>query len=272
MATVMAKISIFCFAASYAVALAIELVHLLSPRPVLRYISLGFGAAGLTAQLWYFLVHPVSLATPTGSLLILALILVIFYLYGSIHHHRLAWGLFVLPLILGLIGLAFLLQPAGGSSDSEAYWPRAWGIAHGILVLLAAVGVCVGFIASVMYFVQLYRLRAKVPPRQGMKLLSLERLESMNRRAILWAFPLLTAGLLTGVALQIHRGDFGEGWDSPRILGGVGLWVVFAILLYLRYGVHARGRQVAFLTMVAFAVLIYVLITPQHPFGQGGVP
>ena len=42
-------------------------------------------------------------------------------------------------------------------------------MAHGFLVLLAAVGVCVGFIASVMYLVQLQRLRAKVPPGQGMK-------------------------------------------------------------------------------------------------------
>jgi ABC-type uncharacterized transport system permease subunit len=267
-----ANISIFCFAASYAVALALEFVHLLSPRPVLRYLSLGFGIAGLTAQVWYMLVQRVSIAAPTGSLLFLALILVVFYLYGAIHHRRLAWALFVLPMILGLVGLAFLLRASGGSTESDSDWPKVWGIAHGILVLLAAVGVCVGFIASVMYLAQLYRLRAKVPPGQGMKLLSLERLESMNRRAILWAFPLLTAGLLVGVALQIHRGDFGDGWDSPRILGGLGLWVVFAILLYLRYGARARGRQVAFLTMLAFAVLIYVLITPQHPFAQGGPP
>jgi len=83
MADVMAlleKVSIFCFAASYGVALALELAHLFSPRPVLRYAGLGFGAAGLLAQLIY--VRQLSLASPTGSLLFLALILVIFYLYG----------------------------------------------------------------------------------------------------------------------------------------------------------------------------------------------
>src|SRR2546423_299898 len=109
------KISIFCFAASYALALGLELVHLFSPRPVLRYLGLGFGIAGLAAHGGYLLGRPVALATPAGSLLFLALILVVFYLYGTVHHHRLAWGLFVLPLILGLIGLAVLAyQPGSG--------------------------------------------------------------------------------------------------------------------------------------------------------------
>jgi ABC-type transport system involved in cytochrome c biogenesis permease subunit len=269
---VLAKISIFCFAASYGAALVLEVVHLLSPRPVLRYLSLGFGIAGLIAQVGFMLAQQLSLASPAGSLLFLALILVVFYLYGTVHHYRLAWGLFVLPLILGLVGLAFVVRAPTAAYESETDCTRLWGITHGVLLLLAAVGVCVGFIASVMYLVQLARLRAKVPPGQGVKLLSLERLEAMNRRAILWAFPLLTVGLLVGVALQIQRGDFGEGWDSPKIVSGLGLWAVFAILLYLRYGIHARGRQVALLTMLAFAVLIYALVSPQHPFLQGVGP
>jgi ABC-type transport system involved in cytochrome c biogenesis permease subunit len=266
------KISIFCFAASYTVALGLELVHLFSPRPVLRYLSLGFGGAGLVAHAGYLLAQHVSLASPAGSMLFLALILAVFYVYGTIHHHRLAWGLFVLPVILGLIGLAVTPHEPDVSTGNEAQWTRIWSVVHGVLLLLAAVGVCVGFIASIMYLMQLYRLRAKVPPGQGMKLLSLERLEAMNRRAILWAFPLLTAGLLVGVALQIHRGDFGQDWDSPRIVSGLGLWMVFAILLYLRYGVHARGRQVALLTMLAFVVLICLLVSPQHSFIQGAAP
>src|SRR5207302_1563272 len=123
-----------------------------------------------------------------------------------------------------------------------------------------------------MYLAQLHRLRKKAAPGQGMKLLSLERLEAMNRRAILWAFPLLTAGLLVGIALQVHRGEPGEGWDSAKILSGIGLWLVFAILLYLRYWIHARGRQVALLTVLAFALMIAAMMAPVHPFLQGGGP
>jgi ABC-type transport system involved in cytochrome c biogenesis permease subunit len=119
-----------------------------------------------------------------------------------------------------------------------------------------------------MYLVQVRRLRAKLAPGQGVRLLSLERLEEMNRRAILWAFPLLTAGLLVGIVLQLH-GAFLESWSSPKIIVTAGLWVVFAILLYLRYGVHARGKQVALLTILAFALLL-VALASAHPFVEGG--
>ncbi len=273
MTAFMAGISDFCFAASYTVALVLELWHLLAPRPVLRLVSIGFGAAGLLAHTVYVLVQPLPLATPVGSLMFLAWILAVFYVYGSIHHKRTAWGLFVLPLVLGLVALAKMAPPS--TAPPESAWQdfsgvRFWGQVHGILVLLSAVGICIAFLASVMYLVQLRRLRVKSAPAQGMKMLSLERLETMNRRAILLAFPLLTAGLIVAVALQLHQGQFLTGWESPKILSALGLWVVFAILLYLRYGAHARGRHVALLTMVAFAILICALMAPVHPFPPGG--
>lgn len=273
MSAFLERITVFCFAASYTVALALELWHLAAPRPVLRLVSLGFGGAGLLAHSFYVFVQPLPLATPLGSLLFLAWILAVFYLYGSVHHKRTAWGLFVLPLVLGLIVLAKLVPAtpdAGGTVWQDFSGERFWGMIHGILVLLAAVGICVAFLASVMYLVQLRRLRAKRPPGHGMQMLSLERLETMNRRAILWAFPLLTAGLIAGVALQVHQGHLLVGWESPKIVSALGLWLVFAILLYLRYGAHARGRQVALLTLVAFAILICALLAPVHPVVQGG--
>jgi ABC-type transport system involved in cytochrome c biogenesis permease subunit len=266
MPAVIERVTVFCFLASYAVAFALEALHLVRPRPIVRVLSLAFGAAGLSAHTLYLAVRPLPLASPSSSLLLLAWILAVFYLYGSIHHGRLAWGLFVLPLVLGLIGLAEI-SPAGSEpSDSGS----RWGLIHGVLLLLAAVGLSVGFVASIMYLVQVRRLRAKLSPGQGVRLLSLERLEEMNRRAILWAFPLLTAGLLVGIVLQLH-GALLVSWNSPKIIVTAGLWVVFAILLYLRYGVHARGRQVAFLTIVAFALLLVALVSV-HPFVEGGGP
>jgi ABC-type uncharacterized transport system permease subunit len=263
----MDKVSVMCFAASYGVAFALELWHLFRPRPILRLVAIGFGAGGLLAHIIYMAVQSVPLGAPAGSLLLLALILAVFYVGEAIHHHRVAWALFVLPLVLGLIGLAVMV-PAPSEGPSTG-WRSFWGVTHGTLVIMAAVGVSVGFIASVMYLVQLRRLRAKVPPNQGLPLLSLERLEQMNRRAILWSFPLLTAGLLAGFAIQAYQGILGTGWDNPRVLSVVGLWVVVAILLFLRYRVHARGRQVAIMTVFAFGILVVALVFA-HPFAEAG--
>jgi ABC-type uncharacterized transport system permease subunit len=207
------------------------------------------------------------LASPTGSLLFLALILVVFYFGEALHYQRIAWALFVLPVVLGLITLAVVAAPNVANAPSNQ-WTYLWGMVHGVLILLAAVGVAVGFIASVMYLVQSHRLQAKLPPSQGLPLFNLERLEQMNRNALLWSFPLLTAGLATGVALLLSKDLQAEYWLSPRVLSLVGVWLVSMIVFYLRYRVHVRGRQLAVWTMFAFAILIVALIFP-HSFDQG---
>jgi ABC-type transport system involved in cytochrome c biogenesis permease subunit len=97
--------------------------------------------------------------------------------------------------------------------------------------------------------------------------MSLERLEAKNRRAINLAFPLLTAGLFLGLLIMFQ--DRLPGWTDPRVLAAGVLWLAFAVLSYLRYGYHLRGRQVAVLTIVTFALLMGCLALA-HPVGQGG--
>src|SRR5262249_5665893 len=147
------RITLFCFGASYGVALALELIQLLWPRPVQRLLTALFAGAGLLAHTLFLAVQHPPLRDPYGSLLFLGWILAVFYLYGSIHHRRFAWGVFVLPVVLGLVILAALSgRPVDGNSapwnlfpqDGEAFWR----ILHVALFLLAAVGVCVAFVAS----------------------------------------------------------------------------------------------------------------------------
>jgi ABC-type transport system involved in cytochrome c biogenesis permease subunit len=267
------KITIFCFAASYALALALELVLLVRPRPVLRYLATIAGASGLLAHTAYLVTQRVSLASQAGSLLFLAWILATFYLYGSIHYRRLAWGLFVLPVVLGITILARFSTSASIASGQDVLSVDPitfWNDVHISMFVLAAVGVSVAFVASVMYLVQARRLKAKLPPGKGMRLLSLERLESMSRRGINWAFPLLTIGLIVGLALMSQENAHLRGWTDPRVLSTIVLWLVFAIMLYLRYGFDQGGRRVALLTIMAFALLMVTLVTAhRHP---GGTP
>jgi ABC-type uncharacterized transport system permease subunit len=259
-------ITLFCIGASYAVALTVELVHLFWPRAVQRLIGIGFGAAGLLAHT-IFLARklfldsaPLSLESQYGSMLFLAWILAVFYLYGTLHHRQWAWGVFILPLVLGLV----LVAGSFGAQSKLLGASSNWGLVHGTLLILAAVGVCVGFFSSLMYLVQARRLKSKALPGRGIKLPSLERLEIMNRRAILAAFPLLTAGLLVGIGLMIEQSSDWSDWGYWKVIGTIVLWVVFAIMLYLRYAVHIRGRRVALLTIVAFALLLFTLASA-HP-------
>jgi ABC-type transport system involved in cytochrome c biogenesis permease subunit len=265
------RVTVFCFAASYASALSLDVLHHVWGRPILRWLAIAFGAAGLLAHTIYLAVQRPPLAWQFGWMLFLAWILAIVYLYRAIHYPRLAWGLFMLPLVLGLVGLAaaFGRPPEGSESTPAGLSPqddRFWGLIHAGFLFLAAVGMCVGFLASLMYLFQARRLRAKTLPGKGLHLLSLERLEEMNRRAIVLAFPLLTIGMLLGAALMTRVAS-SLAWSDPRVLSTMVLWFVFAVLLQLRYGRHLRGRQVALGTIAAFAALI-VCLALSHPVGQ----
>jgi ABC-type transport system involved in cytochrome c biogenesis permease subunit len=264
------NVTIVCFLASYAAALALELLFQFRRREVIRWAALGFGVAGLTAQTIFLAVQKPLLIRQFGWMLFLAWILAIFYLIGSVHHRRLSWGLFVLPLVLGLVVLGALFgHPDSENGRGENLLPiqDAWGAVHGGLLFLATVGLCVGFLASSMYLVQAHRLRAKTLPGQGLRLWSLERIEAMNRRAIVLAFPLLTAGMIVGMVLMFQAKL--SGWSDPRVLASGVLWLAFALLLYLRYGYHLRGRPVALLTILTFVLLVGCLVLP-HWSGQGG--
>jgi ABC-type transport system involved in cytochrome c biogenesis permease subunit len=269
-------ISIVCFSASYAFALAFEIARLRRPGNTPRILATVFGTAGLFAHSVFLALRLPSLTTECGSLLFLAWILAVYYFFGSFHHARQIWSVYVLPVILGLIMLAALVAEAQkGTSLQTGYLAidskEFWQILHVSLFLLAAVGISVGFVASVMYLVQARRLKTKAVPQPGLRMLSLERLEAMNRRAITLAFPFLTAGLLVGTARMLQDQGRFQGWTDFRILSTVVLWLVFAILLYLRFGLHLRGRRVAFMTIGAFVLLVVTLLTSHGP-PAGGAP
>jgi ABC-type transport system involved in cytochrome c biogenesis permease subunit len=261
-----------CFGLSYLLALLFECARLRWPQPIFRYGSLAMGLIGLLTHSAYLVFRQPTPATPHGALLAVAWVLAIFYVYGALHYNRQAWAIFVLPVVLGLVGLALVVvsSPEAAPSVEVPPWligDRFWGSVHGVLLLLAAVGICVGFLASVMYLVQANRLRNKRNPLGGLKILSLERLEDMNRRAVNLAFPLLSVGLLLGAVLLKHYHGLADNWLSVKVLGTVGLWLVFLLLLYLRYAAHVSGRRLAFFTILAFLLMLLVLVAA-HPFAQ----
>lgn len=258
---------LICSVAAYGLAWLLEALCLRINRPALRYAALAAGFVGFAGHSAYVYRYAsqMPLIGQLRWLLYLAWILVVFYLFGEFRQRRMPWGVFVLPVVLALVGLGV----AYDNPDAVAGKGTVWNKLHGVLILLAAVGVCIGFVASITYLVQARRLRAKALPGRGMKLLSLERLETMNRRAMLLSFPLLTAGVLVGV-VAIFDSDV-VSWADPRVIATLVLWVVFALLLYLRFAQHVSGRQAAMMTIASFVMLLFCLAL-SHGSPNGGSP
>ena len=146
-----------CFAASYAVALALELSRLFLRLRVRTALAIGMAAAGLLAHTLYLYVHVqrgFAMGQPFASwyhwCLLAAWLLAAVYVGLALSHPKTALGVFMLPMILLLVAAAYPFREVAPFPSSERYW----GAAHGMLLLAGAVVVMLGFVSGVMYLVR----------------------------------------------------------------------------------------------------------------------
>ncbi len=270
------RLSILCFAGTYALALAAELARLVVRAPIRWYVATGLTALAWLVQTAYLanlaLKEPMApVSSAFGSLMLLSWIVALIGLYLIVRSPRqMAVGVFVLPLVLGLVVGAGLFAPRQAGWLDRDRTIRLWGAVHGVFLTGGAVFTCVAFFAGLMYLAQMRRLKAKRPPRTGLALPSLEQSERINRGAIAVAFPLLTFGLLIGVILSLatrNGASLDPGasahvirWTDPKVLSALGMWLVFAVLLHARFRPAMRGRSMMMLTIVAFGFLVFTWV------------
>lgn len=254
----------FCFVASYAVALSLEVVSLARRFGWHRLVLLGFAVAGVFAHVTYLTVQSRGAETPLSSpsdwASVSALALACVYLFATFTAPRQSIGLFLLPLVLALIGVASVASDRPISADRATDF---WGSAHGLLLVLATVAVIVGFLAGVMYLIQSWRLKHNLPSRGGFRLPSLEVLEHLNARALGVSAVLVAGGFGSGLVLARLRlaGDGGSIWTDPLVISltVMLLWLIAAELFRWLYPSARQGRKVAYLTVASFGFLLIVL-------------
>ncbi len=264
------RLSVLCFAGTYGLALAAELARFVVRGTVRWYLAAGLTALAWLVQTLYLanlaFKRPMApVATEFGSMMLLSWIVALIGLYLMLRSPRpVAVGIFVLPLVLGLVVGAGWFAPRDSAWLDWGSQVAFWGAVHGVFLLGGAVFTCVAFFAGLMYLAQMRRLKAKRPSRTGVALPSLEQSERINRGAITVAFPLLTFGLLIGVILTLAaRGEARAHvlpWSDPKVLSALVMWLVFAILLHARFQPEWRGRSMMMLTIVAFGFLVFAWV------------
>ena len=260
----MSGVTTICFAASYAVALLLEISRLVFRSGVRRIVMIGFAAAGLVAHsafLYYHATGPdgLPLSSEQGWYLLAAWLLVVVYLYLAVCLPRQAFGVFLLPLVLLLIGVAtFVASP---EPNLRAPASKIWGIVHGTSILLATVIILFGMVTGVMYLVQARRLKHKRPPIRGFLLPSLEWLQRANGGAIVLSVVFLAVGVFSGLILNRLRGTGTMDWRDPVVAGTLimFLWLIGAMLVSRFYEPAQAGRKVALLTVISFVFLVVML-------------
>ncbi len=262
-------ISITCFAASYLVVFALEISRIFFRKNFQTFLILGVTAAGLFAHSVFLVLQTQLQFDRTGIwignwstwLLVAAWILVaIFVLIGGRKSQSLI-GLFLWPVVLALIfmGTVFGLDQSFNSSQARSIW----NMVHGFSLLIGTVIVCMGFVFGLMYLVQAYRLKHKVPHSRFFRLPSLEWLQNWSERSLWLSAGALAIGLISGIAINglNDSGDKLIAWSDPVVWtsGILFAWLLIATLFNLVYQPARQGRKVAYLVVTSFLFLVLEL-------------
>ena len=249
----------------YLAALGLELVGLKRRFAGRRLALVLLTFAGLIAHSIYLTGHGASqgalpLASPAKWLLVFAWVLAVTYLAATLYLPHAATGVLILPLVLALTALSCGASHVPFAPERTFMF---WGLAHGTMLLLGTVTVCVGFLAGLTYLLQSYALKHAKSPLGGLSLPSLEWLERINSRALGISTLLVAFGCASGLAMSTlkHRGDaIATLWTDPTVVSSSAmlLWLVAAEIFRLVYPAARRGRKVAYLTLASF---IFVVIT-----------
>ncbi|MBX3420997.1 MAG: hypothetical protein KF752_05495 [Pirellulaceae bacterium] len=258
-------VSLTCFLFSYLAVLGLELARLFFRIPWRQALAVFGMSAGVLAHT-IFLVNQL-LQPDSGRLLsdwfqwcVLAawgLAAVCTLLMARNPNGHL--GLFLIPTVLALIGLASVAQ--GGQSFAETSEISFWGRTHGVSLLLGTMFIGQGFAFGLMYLVQSHRLKTKRNTSGSLRLPALEFLRSMNRLSIYAATLALAVGMVSGILLNVNR-DQQMAWYSGSVLVSLALFVWVAITALLEYGSKGSlgGRRSAYLSIANFLFLAIVLL------------
>lgn len=260
------RITVFCFFASYAMALLLEVAQFLYRSRTIRLAAVGFTVAGLVAHTGYLVARsqqaelPPLLASTHDWFLVLAWLTVALQLGLQVWNLEFSLGLFVLPLALALVSASQFVR---NSPNPRLGTLRHWSMAHASLWVLGIGGVALALVTALMYLVQHNRLRHKQAEVRGLHLFSLERLNRMNWWLIVTSVPLLTLGMASGLWMTYLARDSAHPVNlaSLDFIANALMWLMMAMLCgWLLTTRRPAGKIVAWRTVLACSFLLAVLV------------
>ena len=252
--------------ALYAVACALYLAHLMAGSDGLARAGRGALAAAFASQaidIGWLCTHGLHPAVNAREALSFAAWLTVgAYLLYSVRTRVPVVGALVVPVTM-VLNLAARLSP----SKEAVRGVTTLGAVH---ITLATAGVALFAVAAggaVIYLVEERALKAHRAGALFKRGAALETLDTLNRRCIVFGFPLFTVAVITGAVwgVQLHDKLF-----TPQYSIAAAAWIMYAVLLVARVTGGWRGRRAAIMTLGGFATSLTVLLI-YFVRGLGGI-
>jgi cytochrome c-type biogenesis protein CcsB len=191
----------------------------------------------------------------------------IFFLFVMIRYRAWSLGVFVMGAVVVALGLAeTLIYTAAGQlvPALQSYWldihVTAMTLATGIFFVAAVLG-------TVYLIVDRYTRRVaagRAEPGNGIirRLPTLEQIDRLTYRTIVFGFPVWTFGVIAGAIWADQAWGRYWGWDPVETWAFI-TWVLYAAFLHARATAGWRGRRAHYIQLLGFTSLMFNILVVQ---------
>jgi cytochrome c-type biogenesis protein CcsB len=175
------------------------------------------------------------------------------FLLAQLKYRLTVLGSIIAPLafLMTFSGFAF----AGGAQELPEALETYWLPLHVTFALLGNAVFALAFGVSLVYLFEEHQLKKKKLPIFTRQLPSLETLDRLNVVFLVWGFPLMTLGIITGsLWAAAHWGNYWS-WEARQIASAL-TWILYGALLHGRFTAGVGGKKAAVLTVVGFIVVL----------------
>ena len=204
------------------------------------------------------------------SLVFFAWTINLFYLLVEWKYKNRTLGAFVMPIAFGTMLFALTnessIQPLVPALQS--YWLHA----HVITCFVGYAAFAVSAGVAIMYLMKAKREERKVTGGVVALFPSTKVLDDLVYKSIIWGFPFLTAGIITGAAWANYAWGTYWSWD-PKETWSLIVWLVYAAFLHARVTRGWHGRRAAILSIIGFLATIFcylgvnLVLSGLHSYG-----
>jgi ABC-type transport system involved in cytochrome c biogenesis permease subunit len=205
----------------------------------------------------------VPVGDATSAISMFVWLLAVSYLYTEVTTDERAMGVFILPLLVALQAIP-ALRAADVVRASVLRGPL-FGI-HVSSLLLAYASFALACVIGITYVLLFKEIKAKHLGFFYARIPSLQVLDKMNQRAIVFGWIFLTVGILAGAAFAFQTralpGSAGVpqvqamSLADPKIMAALVCWAVYSFELFAARRIGWGGRRAAYLSAVGFAIVL----------------
>jgi cytochrome c-type biogenesis protein CcsB len=257
--------------ALYGLGIVLILPSVIRRRPSLPPAALGALGLGLLSHALALAaqavrIHRLPVTDVRSALSFYAFLVTLTFFFAYLRYRITSLGLFMLPLVFLLTLVSAL--PAEHRFDSSAF-RGGWLLVHIGSTILGYTGFFLTFVAALMYLIQEKELKSKKPRTFYYRLPSLEVLDELSYRSLLFGLPFLSLGIVTGF-VWASRTWKGPWHLDPKILASLITWLIYLVLFSTRVSSGWGGRRAAYVAIFGFAAMMVTFLGISLLSGQHG--